>query len=128
MEGDISILPKGTFLLCRHSYLFGAQCQVAQAIRLRRLRHAPGRDGPPSNSYPGTPGAVPDKLSFRRAMQSDAAEQESARVHLSIAVAAQDRGKIVDGNKAAQRIGNVGVDARAAVQDRAPEGAVEKQV
>src|SRR5438046_3127803 len=61
-------------------------------------------------------------------MQGDAAEEESTGVDLAVAVAAQQGRKIVDRYEAAQRIGDIRIDAWTAVQHCAPERAVEEQV
>ncbi len=48
--------------------------------------------------------------------------------HLAIASAIQKGAKIVNRNEMAQGIRNVGVDARPAVQQEAPEGALRVKV
>src|SRR5262245_61978366 len=61
-------------------------------------------------------------------MQSDAAEQKAADVNLAVSVAAEQGREVVYRYKAAQRIRDVGIDARTAVEQRAPEGAVHEQI
>src|SRR5437764_14264273 len=67
-------------------------------------------------------------LIFCRAVQGDAAEEESARVDLAVTGAAEQGGEVVDGDEASQRIGNIGIDAWPPVKQCAPKGAVQKKI
>ena len=60
-------------------------------------------------------------LLFDGPVQADAAQNVATSIHLVVAGTAQQGRKIVNGDESAQRIGDVGVDPRAAVQHGAPE-------
>ena len=57
-------------------------------------------------------------------MEADAAEDVAARLHPAVSGFLQARGKIVDRNEAADLIGDIRVNARTAVQQKAPEEAL----
>src|SRR5579872_4049782 len=61
-------------------------------------------------------------------VEADAAEDESARIEQRVTAALQGAGEFVHRDKVLQRIRDVGIGARLAVQQRAPESALRVEV